>query len=223
MSGKADDIIADVMSWITAALPDVPVTAHALGDRKRQPGVDLRLLAAAPRPGQRALDAPMIAELDLLITIQLDDPAAEQRAIGELLFAAMDRRDIEVVQAPDLAGLCSSLGVPIAPGFILRASLVREREIAARPLVRAPLVVHTSDLGMIVGHVLGPDDTPIAGATVSAVGLDRFVRTDRNGRFEIGAAPAAGTVRLLAKARGAEIEGVAKVGQAITLRLPLEV
>jgi len=223
LTGTADEITADVVRWIGAALPDVAVNVHSLGDRKRQPGVDLRILRVAPRPGSRTADAPLIAELDYLATVQLDDAAAEQRVVGELLFAAMDRRDVEVVAALDLVQLCASLGIAAAPGFILRTPLVRSRPAEAKPRVRAPLVVHTSELGIITGRVLGPQDTPVAGATVSAVGLDRFVRTDRHGQFKITAAPGDSDVRLIARARGAQIEGVATVGQPVTLRLPLEV
>lgn len=223
MTGTADEATAALADWIGTVLPDVKVSTHSLGDKQRQPGVDLRLMRAAPRLGPRTALPPLIADLDYLATVQLADAAAEQKALGELLFAVMDRRDVEVVADVDVLAACAALGIAPGPGLVLRTPLVRERAVTPVRRVRAPLVVHTSDLGIIAGQVLGPKDMPVAGASVSAAAINRFTRTDRNGRFQIGAAPVEGDVRLVARAKGAEIEGVAVAGQPITLRLPLEV
>jgi hypothetical protein len=223
MTGAVDDTTAGLVAWIGGVLPGTAVCVQSLGDKQRGAGVDLRLLRALPRPGPRAADPPLVADLDYLATVQLADAGAEQRAVVELLFAAMDRQDVEVLAGEDVLGICASLGIAPAAGFVLRTPLVRERAAKQRPLVRRPMVVHTSDLGVISGQVLGPADTPVAGATVSALGLDRLVRTDRHGQFRIGAAPGAAAVRLVARARGVEIEATAMAGEPVTLRLPLEV
>jgi hypothetical protein len=223
VTGTADQITADLAGWIRSILPDISVSVRSLGDKQRQPGVDLRLLRVAPRPGPRTLEPPSVANLDYLATVGLTDPAAEQRALGDLLFAAMDRTDVEVIEADDLVSLCARLGIAPAAGLILRTPLVREREVKPQPRVRAPLKVNVSEMGVIAGQVLGPGDVPIAGATVAAVGLNRFAQTDRDGQFHIRAAPGSQAVRLVARARGAEVQGEAKAGSAVTLRLPLEV
>jgi hypothetical protein len=196
---------------------------RTLGDKQRQAGVDLRLLRASPRPLPHTAEPLLVADLDYLATIQMDDPAEEQRLAGDLVLAAMGRWDLEVVAGADALSACAALGLPPAPGVIFRLPLVREPEHRLPPRVREPLVVHAETLGVIAGQVLGPDDIPIAGATVSAVGLERFARTDVKGRFELRSAPASGPVRLRAEARGVEAEGVATPGEPITLRLPLEV
>jgi hypothetical protein len=222
MTGAVDDTTAGLAAWIGGVLPGAAVCVQSLGGTPRGAGVDLRLLRAAPRPLARTADAPLVADLDYLATVQLADAAAEQTAVVELLFAAMQRQDLEVLAGEDVVGLCAALGVAPAPGFVLRTPLVRERAAKERPLVRRPMVILTSDLGVISGQVLGPADTPVAGASVQAVGLDRFARTDRDGRFQIGAAPGAAPVRLVARARGVEIESAATAGEAVILRLPLE-
>jgi hypothetical protein len=104
---------------------------------------------------------------------------------------------------------------------VLRTPLVRERDVQPKPWVRQ-LVLQTSDLGVVAGQVLGPEDIPVTGAVVSVVGLDRATRTDRQGKFRIAAAPAGRPLRVMARAKGVEIEALATAGEAVTLRLPLE-
>jgi hypothetical protein len=223
MIRTADEVTSDLVNWVASVLPDVEVCVHSLGAKERKQGVDLRLLRVNPRPRLHTPEPSLVADLDYLISIQLADPAAEQRGIAELTIAAMQRWDLEVLRGRDVFHLCATLGIAPAPGFVLRAPLTREREVKQMPFVRAPLVVHTSDMGVIAGQVLGPQDIPIAGAMVAIVGLDRSARTDRHGRFQIAAVPSEGPVRIIAQARGAEIEGLAASGQPITLHLPLEV
>jgi hypothetical protein len=216
----ADEITAELVAWIGAATPGVAVTVSPLGGRTRQQGLDLRLLRLTPKPPPRTPDPPWVVDLDYLATVQLEDAAAEQKAAGEVMLAAMARGDVEIVEA-DVLQLCAALGLPPAPGLVLRTPLVRERDVQPKPWVRQ-LVLQTSDLGVVAGQVLGPQDIPVTGAVVSVVGLDRAARTDRQGKFKIAAAPAGRPLRLVARAKGVEIEGLATAGQAVTLRLPLE-
>jgi hypothetical protein len=195
---------------------------QCLGTRQRDTGVDVRLLQVLPRRTERSSDQRVIADLDYLVTVQLSDPAAEQRAATELLLAAMGRHEIDVVVDRNIPEICASLSVPPAPGFVLRTPLVRSHDAKVAPRVRAPLIMQTSGLGIITGRVLGPADIPIAGATVTAVDVDRFVRTDRNGTFRIAATPDSTSVRLVVRARGVESEATASAGQPVVLRLPLE-
>jgi hypothetical protein len=219
----ANELTAELLAWMGSVLPDVPAVAQPLGLRERKPGIDLRLVRAAPRPTPRTSDPPALVDVDYLITVQLPDAAAEQRAIVELLFAVADRAQSEVVPDQNVAELCGMLGIPVGPGFILRAPLVRAPQAKMAPRVRGPVIVHSSELGMIAGTVVGPGDIPVAGAAVSARGLNRSVSTDRNGQFKFVSAPGGTSgVRLVARARGVEVEGTAVAGQTVTLRLPLE-
>jgi hypothetical protein len=222
LAETAESTTTDLVKWIRSVLPDVPAIARPLGARERASGIDVRLIAASPRPAARSAEPPAILDLDYLVTVQMTDAEAEQQALVELLFAAMDRHECEVITGKDIAQLCAQLGFPAAAGFILRKPLVRERDI--RPAKRVhKLVVHTAPMGVIEGRVLGPQDIPIAGAVISAPGLSSTARSDPSGRFRIAGIPGtADGVTLTARAHGAEVDGVALAGKPIILRLPLE-
>src|SRR5262249_17303980 len=118
---------------------------------------------------------------------------------------------------------CATLGIPVATGFVLRTPLVRIPPRHAARRVRVPLVVHTAELGVIEGRVVGPEDTPIAGAVVTAAGLTNMARSDHQGHFRLVGLPASATgVQLTARARGAEAGATGVVGQPVILRLALE-
>jgi hypothetical protein len=220
LADTAESTTTDLVGWIRSILPDVPTVARPLGARERTSGVDLRLIRAAPRATARIAEPPTVLDLDYLVTIQMTDAAAEQHALVELLFAAGSRHDSEVVTDQSVAELCASLGIPVATGFVLRTPLVRIP--VQRPVrhLRVPLVVHTAELGVIEGRVVGPQDIPVAGAIIAAAGLGNLARTDQDGRFRMAGMPTTTAgVRLTARARGAEAEGVGIVGEPVLLRL----
>jgi hypothetical protein len=211
------------VEWIRSVLPDVPTVARPLGARERESGIDLRLIRAAPRTTARAAEQPTTLDLDYLITIQMVDAAAEQHALVELLFAAAARHDSEVVSDQSGAELCASLGIPVATGFVLRTPLVRIPARHPAQRWRVPLVVHSAELGVIEGRVLGPQDAPIAGAVITAAGLSAMARSDHDGHFRmVGMPTIARGVQLTARARGTQAGGVGIVGQPVTLRLALD-
>lgn len=213
-----------LVDWTRTVLPAAAVTARSLHDASRDDGVEFRLLGLTPRPAPRGPAAPAMLALDYLVTLRLADPLAEQAGLAELLFAAMDEADFEVIEGRNAAELCAELGLPVAPGFILRTLLVRTRPARKVALVREPLVVHAAELGVIEGTVLGPGDVPIAGAVVTARDLARSTRTDGAGRFRLIGPPNGGrTTRLHARARGVETEAEAASGQSVILRLPVEI
>src|ERR1041385_7134071 len=50
----ADQITHDLIDWIGAALPGVPVIARSLAVHEREDGVDVRLVGLSPKPPPRA-------------------------------------------------------------------------------------------------------------------------------------------------------------------------
>ncbi|HUO90322.1 MAG TPA: carboxypeptidase-like regulatory domain-containing protein [Rhizomicrobium sp.] len=223
MADTAESTTTDLVDWIRSILPDVPTVARPLGARERASGVDVRLMRAAPRAAARTAEPPSILDLDYLVTVQMPDAAAEQNALVELLFAAAARHDSEVVTDQSVAELCATLGIPVATGFVLRTPLVRIPARRPARRVRVPLVVHSADMGVIEGRVLGPNDVPIAGAVIVAAGLGNTARSGHDGRFRLVGMPATRAgVPLTARARGAEAEGVGVVGQPVIFRLALE-
>lgn len=224
MSGGVDQITREVVTWAKAVVPGLEVAAHPLRDDARTEGVDIRLVAVSPRQTPRTANPPVTIDLDYLVTVRMDDAFAEQNALGELLFATADRSDFDVLTSQPAAAICADLGVPVAAGFVIRVALIRERERKKVPLVREPMRVDTTPIGIIEGQVLGPGDVPVANAIVSLPGIGHEARTDAKGRFAITGAPQeTGGVALTVRARGVEMNGEATPGQPVVLHLPLEV
>jgi hypothetical protein len=118
--------------------------------------------------------------------VRAADPIVEQTGIMELMLAAMEHEHAEVATDRDTLKLCVDLGLPPALGFVLRAMFSSPSSGGCRaPLVRFPLTVAAGELGVLQGSVLGPGDTPVAGAVVRAEGVDRTAQTDAFGRFRL--------------------------------------
>ena len=220
-----EDTTRELVDWAQHVLPGRAVAARSLGDQDCKDGVDIRLIGLAPRPTPRTVSPPLALTLDYLLTVRAADPLVEQAGIVELMLAAMEHEDAEVATDRDTLRLCLDLGLPPAPGFVLRAMFSRRRQpVRATPLVRFPLTVEAGEFGVLQGSVLGPGDTPVAGAVVRAEGLDRTAQTDAFGRFRLhGPVGEGAVVRLNARARGVEIDGEAEAGRPVILRLPLEI
>jgi hypothetical protein len=217
----------ELIGWTQEVLPGRAVVARSLSDRDCGEGVDLRLIGLAPHAAPRAASPPLILEADYLLTVRAADPIVEQTGAMELLFAAMEHEQTEVVLDRDVLKLCADLDLPPGPGFVLRAmvSAARRRPAEAAGLVRFPLNIVSGELGVLQGSVLGPGDTPVAGAVVRLEGLDRSAYTDAFGQFRLHG-PVGGKgkpVRLNVRARGVEIDSEVETGSPVILRLPLEI
>ena len=218
----ADQITHDLIDWIGAALPGVPVIARSLAVHEREDGVDVRLVGLSPKPPPRVAIPPSIVELEYLVTLRMSDAFAEQRLVADLLLSAGDHAEYEIVTTRSAPELCVALGIPPAVGFVLKTPMLRPRTRKPAPLVRFPLEVHTADLCVIEGKVLGPGDIPIQGAVIST--HDRTARTDVNGMFHIAGVPRErGPVSLNVRARGFEAQMTATIDDFNILRLALEV
>jgi hypothetical protein len=221
-AGTADQITHALIDWIGVVLPGVNVSARSLAAHEREDGVDVRLAGLSPRAPPRVPAPPSIVELEYLITLRMSDVFNEQRLLADLLLAAIDQPEYEIVTARSAAELCVTLGIPPATGFVLKTPLLRPRVVKRAPLVRFPLQVHTADLCVLEGKLLGPGDVPIAGAVIST--NDRLSRTDANGNFHIPGVPDDGkAVALHVRARGIEAQMTAAIGEFNVLRLALEV
>jgi hypothetical protein len=217
----------ELIGWTQEVLPGRAVVARSLSDRDCGEGVDLRLIALAPHAMPRSAAPPLTLTADYLITIRAADPIVEQTGAMELLFAAMEHEETEVVSDRDALEICADLDLPPGLGFVLRAtvSIARRRAAARAPLVRFPLTIASGELGVLQGSVLGPGDTPVAGAVVRVEGVDRTVQTDAFGRFRLHGPVGAKNkpVRLNVRARGVEIDSEVETGSPVILRLPLEI
>ncbi|WP_246263516.1 carboxypeptidase-like regulatory domain-containing protein [Caulobacter soli] len=216
-----------MIDWTQEVLPDRVVVARSLSDRDCGEGVDLRLIGLTPQATPRTISPPLTLTADYLLTVRATDPIAEQTGAMALMFAAMEHEETEVVAGRDALKLCADLGLPPGPGFVLRATvtIARRRPADRAPLVRFPLTIAAGELGVLQGSVLGPGDTPVAGAVVRVEGVDRTAQTDAFGRFRLHG-PVGGKnkpVRLNVRARGVEIDSEVETDSPVILRLPLEI
>jgi len=227
MAEGLEETTRDLIGWTQEVLPGRTVVARSLSDRECGEGVDLRLVGLAPRAAPRAASPPLTLVADYLLTVRAGDPFVEQTSAMALLFAAMERDEAEVVADRDALKLCGELDLPPGLGFVLRAtvSTARRHAAARAALVRFPLTIDAGELGVLQGSVLGPGDTPVAGAVVRVEGVDRTAETDAFGRFRLHGPVGSKTkpIRLNVRARGVEIDSEVKSGSPVILRLPLEI
>ena len=225
-----DEVDARLREWVGSVAGTVAVRLEAPGPGAEQAGagVGLYLLElgdAPPAPGgQRAAQQ---IHLRYLVTAWGAAPEEGHRLLGELLFSALDREDMEVDLSPLPAGLWHAFGLAPRPAFALKVPLCRERQQAAVPRVRAPLVTRTVPSEALAGQVLGPGEVPLAAAVVELPSLQLRTRTDFQGRFRFPRVPVEPRTKLLrVHAKGEVRTFTAEPGpgeaEPLTIRFQLE-
>jgi hypothetical protein len=218
----ADDITRSLRDWIKAASSKATVTVRSAADWDAGAGIALRLLSMSPMPTPRNDRRALMIRLDYFITPTLDDPLAEHRCLGELLFAALGQSDFKIMAREDCAKLRDELKLPLLPGIFISANLQREPEtIVARP-VRRPLVIKGDTIRPLEGVVLGPEDAPIMDALVELPALNLSVLTDDRGRFRFAGCPSSGSLKLFATKNNVRVGIDAGTTQPVTIHIPLE-
>lgn len=227
MAEGLEETTRDLIGWTQGVLPGRTVVARSLSDPDCGEGIDLRVVGLAPQATPRGMAPPLTLTADYLFTVRAADPISEQTGAMALLFAAMEHDEAEVALDRDALKLCAELNLPPGLGFVLRAtvSAARRHAVARAALVRFPLTIDAGELGVLQGSVLGPGDTPVAGAVVRVEGVDRTAQTDAFGRFRLHGPVGAKNkpIRLNVRARGVEIDSEVETGNPVILRLPLEI
>src|SRR4051794_36612495 len=219
-----------IKEWVEGSVPDAavrfePPASSAGSDDHDGVGIFLLDLLDDHLPmGQGR--TPLQLVLRYLVTAVAADPAAANRTLVELAFAAMDHEDLEPEFAPLDARLWMALGVPPRPSFILRVPVRKEREQPRVTPVTEPLVVQSSAVRPYSGLVLGPGEIPISGAYVELPSLRLTATTDARGRFRFAAVPADPPVKQLrVSARGRQfpvsVEEPDSDGEPAVIRLNL--
>lgn len=201
-----DQIDQVLERWIRTVLAEISVTLAP--PQEAQTGVSLYLLDLAHAPLARAVKdrPPHRIMLRYLITAPGTDPREMHRALGELLFAALDFPELEVETEPLPPAVWTALNLPPRPSLVLRVPLLRERAERLVPLVRTPLIVKSAPMRSLSGFVRGPGDVAILGARVELPALNLFTATDGRGRFLFPKVPSEPPVKLLhVKAKGRTI------------------
>jgi hypothetical protein len=169
-------------------------------------GVCIYLMEVAPRPDERRDGARRLrASLRYLISTWAEKTERAHELLGDLLLAALQEPEFEVELESVHIDAWTAFRVPPRPSFVVRVPLGQDLQRPAAKLVRQPLAVRASGIVSLNGTVLGPDDVPMAGASVELPALQLSTLTDWKGRFTLPAVPAEPAPKeLLVKARGLE-------------------
>ncbi len=198
---------AQLRDWVVSVLPGVDVSFEPPANQAAGQGVSLHLMElVSSQPLRGPSRPPLQLGLRYLVTVWAPSIDVQHHLLGELVFAAMQRTDLEVELQPLDWPAWVALGAAPRPAFVLRATLRREVPIPVPPLVRGPLLVQAAALTSLYGRVVGPGDIPLPGAIVELTGLDRSERTGANGTFRFASVPAPPTsLSMRVQARGREV------------------
>jgi hypothetical protein len=184
------EIDKQLQSWATALLPDAEVSLRAPQADPTGRGVSLYLYQLAPAPPGRGVKPPPLQMLARYVVTTWAESAEEAHAmLATLAFGAMADATYTVDLAAWTPESWANFGLSPRPAFVLAILLVQDRRQPVVPRVRRPLEVATAPVVALRGQVLGPDDTPLAGAQVSLPALQIGVRTDGNGFFQLPRVP----------------------------------
>ncbi len=209
-----DEIESQIGEWIAATQNGVLVRTIAPGEIAQEKCIGLYLLDLLPAtPGEQGAGKLFQLSLRFLITAWADTPEEAHRLLGDLALSVAEHPDYDLELSPLAAQSWAAFGIAPRPSFMLRAQLRRERKLPVVKLIREPMVVRESALVALQGVVVGPKDTPITGAYVELVSLQRSTYTDQKGRFMFSAVPAEPSrKKLRVKAKGRELAVLAEHG-----------
>lgn len=184
-----DAVDQRMKAWVSEVIGEISVSLLPPA-RSQGKSVGLYLLELRDRPPLRGGSrAPLQFALRYLVTSNAEDPEEAHRALGQLLFAAMENPDFELEQTPVAMEVWRAFGVPPQPSFTLLVPIQQERPERRAPLVRQPLVTKLSPAVTLHGIVLGPGDIPLPDVKVMLPSLRLTSRTDAKGRFQFHGIP----------------------------------
>ena len=220
-----DDAAAQLQSWAGTVVPGARVVLGPPAGAATEDQVSLHLVQIEGRPPPRGPRRPPLqVDLHFLVTAASPRPEAELHMVGELLFAALARDDLEVELHPVTPGVWRSLGTGPRAAFILRVPFQRALPEPRAPRVRGPLVTRTVPGRPLHGQVLGPGNVPIAGAAVELPALQLFTSADAGGNFSFANVPPEPPPRLVVRAKGSVQTFVASEapGTPLTIHFQIE-
>lgn len=198
-----DDTSQALLDWAVdvTGLPDP--TLSLLDSPAETPRVSIVLLDFAEHPPLRGNGrTPLQFFARYLVTVSAPEPQQAHRALGDLIFAALESSTYEVDLQPIDTAYWAASGLSPQPAFALRVPVRRTRAETLAPQVREPISIQAAPLRVIEGVVTAPGDVPIPGARVEILSSGASpASTDRSGRFQmtIGDLKDDQTVRISAK------------------------
>lgn len=209
-----------IVAWARSVVPDVDVIVAPPPEDGSTPGIFITLMAIAPVQSPRAARRPpRELALDYLVSTAGEDVSEAHEWLGHLVFGAMDIATWKVSTEPLPVELWQAFAVTPRPAFVVRVPLRVDRAEERAPLVRKPLVVDGSQIAHVSGFVIGPGDTPIAGATIELPSLQLFARTDPNGAFHFPTVPADTPMLVVVNAKGRVLQLRTRAGETLRIKL----
>lgn len=201
-----DQIDARLTKWVEGVVKGVRPSFAPPSDAEDQLAISLYLLEIVDDPRRYHTGLPKLQpSLRYLVTTRAGEPQDAHRLLGVLFYAALEHPDYEVELDPVDTELWSAFGIAPRPAFILRLPLPHDWKLPELPLVTQGAVTDVSSLATLYGWLLGPGDTPLAGARVELPNLFISAMTDHRGRFTLAGVPVAPKKKtLLIKARRRE-------------------
>lgn len=211
--------------WVRRAVGrDLPVQWGPASATEAGPTVGLSLLSAVPVmvPRQSRELPPVRLVVRLAVAVRAPTRPEADAVLLALAFSAAEFGSPEI-EAPTVA---DPPLVEQPPVLVVRIILERPRAGKTAPLVRAPLVTQWSVGTSIRGRVLGPHDTPVAGALVEVAGSSVAEYSNHRGEFSL---PAVGrgddlVPVLVISARGLKVQhrlGADANPHEVVVRLPI--
>jgi hypothetical protein len=122
-----DEATRALARWLERVVPDVEVVIGSNRETQCPEGIVVRLLQVAPANRPRLPGYSIELSVHYDVSVRLADTLAEQRALGEIVFAAVAGTDYQV-------GLAGQSG---GPGIVLMTKVARLRDITpSRPVHR---------------------------------------------------------------------------------------
>ena len=213
----------ELENGLSSLLEGIAVTmdrldAPAAAPRAAQ-GIHLRLLSVSPdrrdpqQRGARERAVELRLRLRFLATAWADTEVAAADLVCKLAFRLLDMARpgagqallAELEDEPVPAALWSALGTPARPSIVLSVPLVWAKKQEVAPRVTSPPRVEAAGSHALLGSVIGPDNSPIAGALVEWPSLHLVCETNVDGLFAFRAVPAEFTRdEIRVRARGIE-------------------
>ncbi len=218
-----DKIDRELGAWAASVVGGVEVSHDLPAEGASGRGVSLYLFeilnTPAPRTQQRP---PLKITLRYLVTTWAESTVEAHSILGELIFAALERNDLEVDLEPASGPLWIGAGKLARPSFRVRIPLTRSRPENLAPQVKAPMILRSSPLRPFHGQVIGPGNLPIMGARIELPELNLFTYTSPEGRFHFAGVPsnpAISKLRVRAKKRHISVTGPWTADEPVLVQL----
>jgi hypothetical protein len=218
-----DQADRELQAWVQGVVPEVKVVLGLPRQLEGGNGVSLYLLALAdPLPAWVGRQSSKQVALRYLVTTWAAEEEQAHALLGKLLIGAMEKREYELSLEELPETLWVALGIAPRPALTLRVPYSIGKQERVIKLVRGPLVVQGAPVRSLHGIVLGPDDIPIAGASVELPALQLRGSTDTRGRFFFATVPGESqSFQLIVKARG--YRQIVTVEQSTSEKEPLAI